>query len=276
MSSAFDDVISSSSNSCSAFDDVLNESNYSIDDFEIRDVDYHRGRDFIKEYHYSGGCGTAVMLWGCFHSATDELLGVIAFQTPISENTRNYIFGDRECNCLDTHLRDYHGWTGEGDPQYKPEPCEWAVEDHKWKQHVTELHRLAIKPECPQNTASWLIENGLRELKKYKPKYRAVISFADTTEGHDGTIYQATNAIYYGMTDESTFYRDQDGRLRNPRQCGENITLEKAEDRGWTPEKRESKHRYLYLLPDPYQSREDLRDELDVEPQAYPDPIIES
>ena len=38
--------------------------------------------------------------------------------------------------------------------------------------------------------------------------------------------------------------------MRHPRQNGVNITLEKAKEKGWTPEKRGAKNRYLYLLPD--------------------------
>jgi len=242
-----------------------------IDNFEVRKSDYYRSRDFIKEYHYTGGCGSAVMTWGLFHEMTNELLGVIAFQTPISENARSIIFGKGICSCQETHYQNYYGCTEETDEQHTPPPAYSLVtEEHKPKQHVTELHRLAIKPKCPQNTASWLISRGLKRLKEYKPKYRVVISFADTTEGHDGGIYKATNALYYGMTDEATFYRDQDGILRPPRNGGDNISVEQARSRGWEPEKRKAKHRFLYLLPDPYQDKDELVEELEVDIQSYP------
>lgn len=76
-----------------------------------------------------------------------------------------------------------------------------------------------------------------------------MISFSDSTEGHEGTIYKATNAYRLGTTGRARFYRDKDGRLRHPRQNGVDISLDEAKRRGWTPEIREAKNRYLYLLP---------------------------
>lgn len=192
------------------------------------------GREFIMKHHYSGGCGVAAMTWGLFESVNETMVGAIAFQTPCSENVRRSIFGD------------------------------------EYKDHVTELHRLVTLDDTPHNTESWFISRALKALKEYKPKYRGVVSFADGTEGHIGTIYQATNAIYYGTSSPSTFYRDQDDRLRHPRQCGENITKSDAEERGWEPVRREAKHRYLFLLPDNEMGYGDLEDLLEVEEQPYP------
>ena len=86
-------------------------------------------------------------------------------------------------------------------------------------------------------------------LKKIdKPQIKAVITFSDSTEGHDGTIYKATNAYRIGETGSATFYIDENGRLRHPRQCGVNISKEQAKTMGWKPCKRAAKKRYLYIL----------------------------
>ena len=85
-----------------------------------------------------------------------------------------------------------------------------------------------------------------------------MISFSDSTEGHEGTIYKATNAYRLGTTGRARFYRDKDGRLRHPRQNGVDISLEEARKRGWTPEMREAKNRYLYLLPSSRSERKKL------------------
>jgi len=53
-----------------------------------------------------------------------------------------------------------------------------------------------------------------------------VLSFSDTTEGHSGIIYKATNAHRIGITGKTIFHEDEAGRLRHPRQCGMNITKE--------------------------------------------------
>jgi hypothetical protein len=73
------------------------------------------------------------------------------------------------------------------------------------------------------------------------------------------------------MSGLSVFYRDKEGRLRHPRQVGENITIDEAREREWEPERRDGKHRYLFLLDDSVRSRDDLIGELEIEIEPYPD-----
>lgn len=179
-------------------------------DYEIRPIRGGEGRDYLRDNHYTRTCHNGPMCWGLFDGP--RMIGVIAFATPSSEAVRASVFGP----------------------------------DHKDK--VTELHRLFVEDGTPKNTESWFIARALRLLVSRKPEIRAVISFADSTEGHRGVIYQATNALFCGTTGRSRFYRDQEGRLRHPRQNGVNITPDMAEARGWTPEMRASKNRYLFLV----------------------------
>lgn len=180
--------------------------------YEVRRIRGGQGKAFIVEHHYSKGCHNGPMCWGLF--ADDQLIGVCAFATPCSENVRASVFGA------------------------------------EYKNSVTELHRLAIIDETPRNTESWFIARALRGLKEEKPHIWAVLSFADSTQGHYGTIYQASNFMYCGSTGRATFFRDVTGRLRHPRQNGVNISKEEAERRFWVVEKRDAKLRYLKFLPD--------------------------
>jgi hypothetical protein len=168
------------------------------------------GKAFVIEHHYSHGIHNGPMTWGLFDGG--ELVGVIAFATPSSENVRASVFG----------------------PDYV--------------RSVTELHRLVLLDRMPRNSESWFIARGLRALKEERDYYRAVLSFADATQGHIGTIYQATNAIYTGTSGRARFYLDATGRLRHPRQNGHNVTATEATSWGWQPTMREGKHRYLFLL----------------------------
>lgn len=216
--------------------------------FTLEKLSKQDGREYIKENHYSGGCSNAAMMWGLYDE-TGKRRGAIAFAVPISEQMRKQFLGGDECWCSHDSLDDGHGF----------------------QQHVTDLHRLYTDDDLPEGTETWFISEALDALKAYKPKYWIVTAFADSTEGHLGTVYQAANAHYYGTTDEATFYRDQSGTLWHPRQCGENITQTEARNRGWKIEKRDSKHRYLFLLPDGKRHRRWLRNELSVEIQEYPD-----
>jgi len=169
------------------------------------------GKEFIKKHHYSHGCHNGPMTWGLFNN--EELVGVIAFATPCSENVRKSVFGQ------------------------------------EFKNNVTELHRLVLFDHIPKNSESYFIRASLKLLREYKPNIYAVLSFADSTENHKGIIYQASSAFYTGTTSKSTFFLDKDGRLHHPRQNGVNISKEEAIEREWKPVKREAKHRYLFILP---------------------------
>ena len=54
-----------------------------------------------------------------------------------------------------------------------------------------ELRRLAICPESPKNTASFMLGYMRKYIKKTMPEVRILISYQDT-EVHTGTIYKAS------------------------------------------------------------------------------------
>jgi hypothetical protein len=180
-------------------------------DYEIFKIPCKQAKEYIIKNHYSHGCHNGPSpCYGLFDKG--ELIGVLMFATPCSENVRASVFG----------------------PEYKDS--------------VTELHRLHILDVTPRNTESWFISRVLKMLKQDKPQIKAVLSFSDTTVGHEGTIYKATNAYRIGHTGSATFFEDENGRLRHPRQCGVNISKDEAKSRGWKLVKRQAKNRYLYLL----------------------------
>lgn len=178
--------------------------------FKVCKIDSKLGKNYIKANHYSKTCHNGPMCWGLYTKESD-LVGVCAFATPCSENVRASIFGTEH------------------------------------KDRVTELHRLHTQDDLPPNTTSWFVSQSLRGLLEYRPKIRAVISFADSTEGHVGTIYKALNFEFCGTTGSAVFYRDQEGRLRHPRQSGVNITTKMASELGWKSEKRDAKNRYILI-----------------------------
>lgn len=168
-------------------------------------------KDYIKKNHYSGGCHNGPSpCYGLFDGAS--LIGVLMFATPCSENVRRSVFGDEH------------------------------------KDSVIELHRLHILDVTPKNTESYFIAACLRRLLVDRPHTRGVISFADSTAGHTGVIYKATNAHRVGTTGSAWFYLDATGRLRHPRQNGVNVSKQEAIARGWTPTKRSAKHRFLWVV----------------------------
>lgn len=63
------------------------------------------------------------------------------------------------------------------------------------KQNVYELTRLWIEDGTPKNTESYFIGNTIKLLDK-----EIIVSFAEIQQGHAGTVYQATNFLYCGMS----------------------------------------------------------------------------
>lgn len=190
-------------------------------DYEIKQIHFQLAKDYIHKHHYSHGSHNRPSpCFGLYDK--EELIGAMMFATPCSENVRASVFGI------------------------------------EYKDHVTELHRLHILDVTPKNTESWFIARCFKELKKVKPKIWSVLSFADSTEGHNGTIYKATNAYRLGSTGRAKFWIDQDGRLRHPRQNGVNITELQAGEMGWTSVVRGAKNRYMWLLPDDKRHKKEL------------------
>jgi hypothetical protein len=182
-------------------------------DFQVRPVSFDDAQSFVEEHHYARGMHNGpTACFGLFDHTF--LLGVCVFATPCSEAVRASLFGAAH------------------------------------KSRVTELHRIVLLDWVPPNAESFFIARALNRLKHARPDLWGVVSYADTTFGHIGTIYQASNAFWCGYAPGATVYRDQTGRLRHRRQCGKNISLAEAFSRGWEVIRGKKKARYVLHLPD--------------------------
>ena len=59
-------------------------------------------------------------------------------------------------------------------------------------------HRLAAHPSVPHGLTSSFLAASLRALRRHRPDVLAVVTYADLDQGHVGTVYKATNALYSG------------------------------------------------------------------------------
>jgi len=69
-------------------------------------------------------------------------------------------------------------------------------------QNVFELTRLWTEDFSPKNAESYLIGQSLKMLKK-----EIIVTFAEISAGHVGTIYQASNFIYVGLSAKRTDWK---------------------------------------------------------------------
>jgi len=81
-------------------------------------------------------------------------------------------------------------------------PLKRGIAGDEFKADVLELNRLCLKHNR-KNEASILVGRSLRML----PINKIVVSFADTSQGHSGFVYQATNFIYCGLSAKRTDWK---------------------------------------------------------------------
>ena len=65
-----------------------------------------------------------------------------------------------------------------------------------------ELSRLWIDDSVPKNAETYLIGRAIRYIKNNFPKVKNLVSYADPSFGHTGTIYRASNWQEDGRTDQ--------------------------------------------------------------------------
>jgi very-short-patch-repair endonuclease len=156
-------------------------------DFDFKDLiikitELKDARLFVDKYHYSGTIGNSTYRYGCY--LNNELIALCSF----GNITRN----------------------------------ESAIRLNMKLNELLELTRFCIHPKYQKkNLASWLISRCIDEIKKLN-KYKCLISFADTTFNHNGTIYKASNWINDGVVSPSYWYIDKDGYVMHKKTLWDN------------------------------------------------------
>ena len=111
------------------------------------------------------------------------------------------------------------------------------------QQGFYELGRLAIHPTLNgKNHTSWFVSRTIKQLCK-DVQVRAIISYADSSAGHVGSIYRACNALYCGTATPKFDYVDSTGKVKErfkPEEKGTACLYEKR--------CRGIKHRYVWLF----------------------------
>ncbi len=135
-----------------------------------------------------------------------------------------------------------------------------SVMPEKFSAKVIQLARGACVNWAHPHAASKLIAYGLREIAKHG--WRVAIAYADPDAGEIGTVYQATNWIYCGLTAKRPDYLRPDGsRWMGHMKAGVAATLETVE--------RTRKGRYVYIMGT-HKEKKELTAALNWPREAYP------
>ena len=145
-------------------------------DYEVRKVDLDVCQSMVKRFHYArGGSNTGTFCHGLFRRGDETPLG-IAWWIPPTKGAAKATFP-------------------EGD----------------WQQ-VISLSRLVVHPDIPQNAATFMLGKSMKMIGR-DGRYPCLVTYADTWQGHDGTIYRASNWEDKGLTKPEAVWVDSEGRM---------------------------------------------------------------
>jgi hypothetical protein len=127
---------------------------------------------------------------------------------------------------------------------------------------VNELNRLCVNDGLEKNVLSYFVSNCLNSL----PNNLIIVSYADTSQGHHGYIYQATNWIYTGLSAKRTERYD----IKNPNRHSKSVTENKNTNyKDLAIRERPQKHRYIFFTGNKTEVRI-LKQKLKYKQEPYP------
>lgn len=112
---------------------------------------------------------------------------------------------------------------------------------------VTTLHRLVVVPGEPQNVAGMTISRSLRQLTK-DGRYDVVLTYADMSRGHAGTVYKATNAHSCGTSKPEPYWVDPVSGRRVSRKATRSRTVAEMRALGYERHVSPGKHCFKWVL----------------------------
>jgi len=157
---------------------------------EVQAIDERTAKSFVIGHHYAASYPAARFRAGLFIKdslAPDRLAGVCVFSVPMSQQII---------------------------PKYFPIEPNAGVE----------LGRLVLLDDVAANAESWFVARAFRLLKERLPQVQGVLSYSDpmprvsaagelVKRGHIGTVYQALNASYRGVSASRQITLSADGRI---------------------------------------------------------------
>lgn len=153
-----------------------------------------------------------------------------------------------------------------------------GIAGEKHAENVIELNRLCLR-DNRKNEASILVSRAIKLLRKPK----IIISYADTSQGHQGIVYQACNFIYLGLSAKRTDWKVKGkenlhgqtiaDEFRGVKNRADLMRQKYGDDFWLSPRPR--KHRYVFLHG-PKTWRKKVLDEIRYEQKKYPKPEMNS
>lgn len=188
-------------------------SEFSKNDYYVKDAALNEGQEMVRQHHYAkGGSNTCVYMHGLYRASDDKLVGVAWWLPPTRVAAE-------------------------------------SVNKQEWKK-VLSLTRLVVLPEIPKNACSFLLSRSVKLIRK-DGRFVSLVTYADESQDHQGTIYKASNWQYVGRTGPYPRWIDpESGRQVAPKST-KNRTKAEMEALGYKKQGSYHKHKFvLHLVKD--------------------------
>lgn len=177
------------------------------ENWNVRPIEHSQVVDFVQEHHYAKGCAnTSVARFGLFYKGDNQTLHGISMWMPP-------IVGASKKIC----------------------------EDHR---AVLGLSRFCLRDDRPDNSGSFLLSHSVSMLDKLR--WKVMLTYADTAQGHTGALYRASNWFFHGKTEPSRIYTDpQTGQMVSKKAGPTNRSHQEMLDLGYEASWSDGKYRFI-------------------------------
>jgi len=179
-------------------------------DWTISQIHQNEAIPFVEKWHYAHGtANTSVVCFGLFYKGDTKTLHGISWWMPP-------IIG----------------------------AAKWANPEHR---KVLALSRFCLIEGRPDNSGSFLISGSIKMLDR--KKYSTLLTYADTALNHKGTIYQASNWTYRGLSGKNAMWWDKENnKMISCKRGAKTFNRQEMLGQGHEFVGKFSKHRFVYPL----------------------------
>lgn len=189
----------------------MTDSHLHASDYEVRPVSLKAAQALVAAHHYArSGSNTAVYTHGLFRRGEDTPLGV-AWWMPPTKGAAVATFP-------------------EGD----------------WRR-VLALTRLVLVPGLPTNAATYMLARSVRLIRQ-DGRFDCLVTYADESQGHTGTIYKASNWSYMGRTKPQPLWIDPATGRQVARKATRTRTNDEMRALGYVLSGRHCKHKFRLVI----------------------------
>jgi len=177
-------------------------------EWTAKEIHLNKAKEFAEQWHYAQGAGDlAHKCYGLFYKKDLKTLHGIAIWNPPAIGA-----------------------------------AKWTNPDEH--QSVLGLSRFCLVDDRPDNSGSFLISQSIKQLDKCR--WKVLLTFADTAQGHNGGLYRASNWLYRGLTNKNPVYWDSKGCTVSCKRGAKTYNRQEMLDRGYIYKGRCAKHRFTY------------------------------